>query len=169
MKRLCRLLVGAQCGALLLSAWVIFKTIGASEPMPSPVIARAEVTPEEDASDAPERSLEDYAAIWQRDLRQTLIEPEPEEKPKPKPSEPTPPPLPLPKLLATFVEHGIGWGVFVAENGSTRVRAESSRIEEFDIVKISPGKASLRRGGRLYEVKVPKQDAGQTRRGRRRG
>jgi hypothetical protein len=120
-------------------------------------------------TDGPAR-LEDYSSLWRRSLRQTLIEPEPVEKPKVKPPEPKlSKPIRLPRLLATFVEQERSWGLFQSQKGNRCVRGEAARIDGFDIVKISPGTAALKKDGKIHEVKVPRRAVHQSRPVRRRG
>ncbi len=114
-------------------------------------------------------ALDSFAAIWQRDLRQPLIDPEPVEAPRAKPP-PPPPPVKLPRLIATFVEHGQSWGLFSDVKGAQRVRRTGGQIGSFQIVSITPGSASLRQGANTYEVSIPKpkQAPSRSRRGSRR-
>jgi hypothetical protein len=114
--------------------------------------------------------LEDYSSLWHRSLRQTLIEPEPVEEPKVKPPEPKPDkPIRLPRLLATFVEQERSWGLFQSEKGNHCIRGEAARIDGFDIVKIAPGTAALKKDGKIHEVKIPRRAVHQSRPVRRRG
>jgi hypothetical protein len=100
--------------------------------------------------------------IWERDLRQTLVEPKPTPKKKPKPP-PPPPQAKLPKLLATFVEKGEAWGLFVDRQGDQRVRSATGRVDDFDILHIAPGRAQLGREGNTYEIKTAqRKDRGRT-------
>ena len=97
------------------------------------------------------RSAGDLKGIWERDLRQTLVQPKPAPTKKPKPS-PPPPQVKLPKLLATFVEKGEAWGLFENRRGEQRVRSATGRVDDFDILRIAPGRAELGRDGNRYEV-----------------
>jgi len=100
-------------------------------------------------------SLDDLAAIWSTNLRQTLIE-IPKEPAKKAPPVPKAPPLKLPGLKATFVERGQAWGLFIDTDGSQRVRRAGTLIGSFEIVSIASGIATLRRNVHRYEIKVPK-------------
>jgi hypothetical protein len=107
-------------------------------------------------------SADQLKGIWERRLRQTLIEPKPKPKPKPKPP-PPPRPVDLPGLLATFVERGQAWGLFVNKSGEQKVRSTLGRIDDFDIVRISPGRAELGSNGRTYEVRTVRREDGRHR------
>jgi len=111
-------------------------------------------------------SLSQLEGIWTRDLRQVLIEPKPKVKAKPKP--PPPPPVRLPKLLATFVEKGEAWALFVDENGKQRVSAASEVIDDYRLARVLPGAATLTRGAKSYTVEVNKPKSAQSRLGKNR-
>ena len=156
--------------------WVLvgcatWNLLQAGSPGPNPATPRLTArTGEEPAPTRPPASLTaaQLQEIWERDLRQTLIEPQPKKAPEPKPP-PAPPPVKLPTLVATFVENGKAWGLFVEKSGSHRVRAASHRTDGFDILQITPGAARLRRGHRTYDVYVPMRPTGLPRPGDKRG
>ena len=120
-----------------------------------PVSALSESTSKaESPPETPHRAdLEDLAGIWQRSLRQALIEPKIPEPPPAKPP-PSPPPVALPRLVATFVENGRAWALLVDEKGTSRVRTETEKVGEFEIVSVSPGATTLRRDDKTYEVRT---------------
>lgn len=105
--------------------------------------------------DIPE--LSQLSAIWERDLRQTLIEPPKPPAPKAEPP-PRPKPVSLPRLVATFVEQGQAWGIFTGLGKGTRVLPVGAQFGSFEIIRIDTGSAKLRTGGRDYEIEVPKED-----------
>ena len=137
------------------TAWLLMSMVLGSKTLPRPNIV-AESVPDGDAapSSHSRQDLDEFAGIWKRDLRQTLIEPKPKPKPKPKAAPPPKPPK-LPRLLATFVERGSAWGLFIDTKGATRVRHSGASIGTFDIASIGRGSARLRRGSSTYEVSVP--------------
>ncbi|MBI4716622.1 MAG: hypothetical protein HY763_02365 [Planctomycetes bacterium] len=112
--------------------------------------------------------LEALASLWTRDWRQTLIEPPP--KPAPVPTPPPPPePIALPRLLATFVEQEQAWGLFVDASGAERVCPAGATINEFSIVAVQEGSATLKKGNQTYDVEVPKEQHATPRKSRRQG
>ena len=153
VNRVCQ---AAQVLIVAIALWVLVDGLLLREPLPKPDLhaVAAKITGRTtSAVDMP--ALEDWSAIWQRDLRQRLIDPPP--PPKPEPPAPKPPPNPpaLPRLLATFVEHQVAWALFVDSGGRQRVRSVGERIDSFEIARITPGIASLQMGRHTYEVKVP--------------
>jgi hypothetical protein len=152
-----RFLRAAQWALVVGIAWLLIGMVLGSKAQPRPNIVAGPVTEGDAApSSKSQQDLDQFAGIWKRDLRQTLIEPKPKPKPKPK-RKAVPPPKPpqLPRLLATFVEHGSAWGLFVDTKGATRVRRSGASIDAFDIASIGRGSARLRRGSHTYEVSVP--------------
>lgn len=119
-------------------------------------------------SDAPAVTLDQLSSLWERDLRQRLIDPPPKPKPVSKVVIPKPENVTLPKLQATFVEDKLTWGLFVDSKGVSRVLAAGSSVDQFEIVRITTGKAELRRGTKAYDVKIPKSPGQVTRLKRRR-
>ena len=152
---------------LLGAACFVVRTVAFQKPLraPRPMIASSDEGSDREVFTAP--SLDDFASIWKRDLRQTLIEPKPKAKPKP-PAPRTAPPVRLPKLLATFIENGRSWGIFVDAQGVQRVRGASGKIDDFQILRIVPGGVHLRRAGKLHEITVPKTQNATRRPSRRR-
>lgn len=108
---------------------------------------------------APVPTDAELEVIWQRDLRQALLDPPPPKAPEPTKPPPPPPPVKLPRLVATFVEGSLAWGWFVQLDGKSRLRTVADQIDGLEIVAIRPGEATLRRGGRTHEVEVPRRDA----------
>ena len=150
-----RFIHAAQWALVVGIAWLLMGMMWGSNTLPRPDIVAALVTDEDAVPSAQsQQDLDQFAGIWKRDLRQTLIEPKPKPKPKPK-AVPPPKPPQLPRLLATFVEHGSAWGLFVDTKGATRVRRIGASIDAFDIASIGRGSARLRRGSHTYEVSVP--------------
>lgn len=150
-----RFLRAAQWALVVGIAWLLMGMVLGSKALPRPNIVAGPAT-DGDATPSfqSQHDLDQFAGIWKRDLRQTLIEPKPKPKPKPK-AVPPPKPPQLPRLLATFVEHGSAWGLFVDTKGGTRVRRSGASIDAFDIASIGRGSARLRRGSHTYEVSVP--------------
>jgi hypothetical protein len=138
--------------------WVALSVLLPRDPLAMPNLANAETVASVAAEPAALASAGELKGIWERDLRQRLIEPEPAPKPKPKPP-PPPPPVRLPRLLATFVENGQAWGLFVDQRGNQRVRSAEGRIDDFDIIRIDPGRAQLGRDGKTYDVKTVQEKA----------
>ncbi len=140
------------------AVWNILQAGRARHHMASPPLDAR--TPDVSPSNEPEQPVSEaqLAAMWERNLRQTLIKPKPKKAPEPKRPPPAPP-VKLPKLFATFVEQGKSWGLFVDSKGMHRVRAESQRVGGFQIVRIRPGSAQLKRGGTIYDVEVPRHKA----------
>ena len=165
LERLTRVL---QWIVVATAALLALDTAFLREPLPKPHLVES-LPPSSTAPSATSNhtTLDELAGIWSRDLRQTLIEPEPRPRPKPKPP-PAPAQVTLPRLLATFVEDGKAWGVFVDEKGTQRVRPVGARIHDFNIVDIFPGAVRLRRGDRTFDVEVPKPRSSR-RRPQRRG
>lgn len=103
-----------------------------------------------DIAPRPAASLAELAVIWQRDLRQPVID-APPQKPKPQAPEPK---LAI-ELLGTAVEADAQYGIFRLADNSTVVKPVGQRVGEFEIVAIGRGSARLRNGRREYELRVP--------------
>lgn len=142
---------------LACAAWILVSTAFLRKPLREPRIVEDSAVSAADLSPEPRNSLASLESIWQRNLRQRLVEPEPEPAP---PEPPPPPPVRLPKLLATFVEHGQAWGLFVDEKGGLRVLPAGGEIDGFEVVTLSNEEATLRRGDRTYTVDVPRSTDG---------
>lgn len=151
-----RFMRATQWALIIGILWLLMGMVLGAKTLPRPNIV-AELLPGGDAvrSSRSQQDLDQLAGIWKRDLRQTLIEPKPKPKPKPQAAPPPPKPPKLPRLLATFVERGSAWGLFVDTKGATRVRQSGASIDAFDIASIGRGSARLRRGSHTYEVSVP--------------
>jgi len=97
-------------------------------------------------------ALSDLAVIWQRDLRQPVIDlPEQPEQPKSEPK------LAV-QLVGTAVERDRQYGVFQLKDNRTVVKAVGDEVDGCRIVAIDRGRARLRSGEREYELKVPWYD-----------
>ena len=157
IRQLERLTRALQWTVVTAAALLALDTAFLREPLPKPHLVESLATHDTaPLARSNYTTLDELSGIWSRDLRQTLIEPEP--KPKPRPKSPPPPvQVTLPRLLATFVEDGKAWGVFVDEKGTQRVRPVGARIDGFNIVNILPSSARLRRGDRTFDVEVPKR------------
>lgn len=137
------------------AVWVLAGMVLGSSSLPRPRFITESIAENAAAnSQQAQREIDQFAGIWKRDIRQTLIEPEAKPKPKPKPA-PTPKPPKLPRLLATFVEQGNAWALFIGSKGGTRVRRSGTSIDSFDISSVGHGSARLRSGSNTYEVSVP--------------
>ncbi len=111
-----------------------------------PVLRR---TPASAAATSAPAGRGNLTVIWQRDLRQPLVDP------VIKPVEAAPEPSPAIRLVGTAVENGRQYGVFQMPSNSLVVRAAGQRVEGYDIVAIRRGWAQLRSAGRSYELTVP--------------
>ncbi len=140
---------------LLGAAWFVVRAAAFQKPLraPRPMVASSDAGLDQEMLTVP--PLDNFASVWKRDLRQTLIDPKPKAKPK-RPAPRAAPPVRLPKLLATFVEDGRSWGIFVDAQGVQRVRGAHGKIDDFQILRVVPGGVQLRRAGKLYEIAVPK-------------
>ena len=99
-----------------------------------------------------------YAPIWQRDLRQSPVDPAPKATP-PKPKrKPKPEPVRV-TLLGTIVERDQRYGVFRNEQGHIVVKRLQEEIDQFTIVRIDRGRAELVRGLRIVRITVPGYEA----------
>jgi hypothetical protein len=94
----------------------------------------------------------DLAVIWERDLRQPLVDP------VPVPPAPIPEPKIAVQLVGTAVEPQRCYGVFALSSGTIVVRPVGATLEGCDVIAIERGRARLRNGGREYELKIPWYD-----------
>jgi hypothetical protein len=97
-------------------------------------------------------SLTDLAVIWQRDLRQPVVD-----RPQESPERPPEPKLAI-QLVGTAVEAERCYGFFRLADTTTTVKAVGEVVDGFEIVAIERGRARLRNGDRGYELKVPRYD-----------
>ncbi len=142
-----------QWSLVALTALTIVHTGLAPPRVTIPPLGMADLPPAAREEVPKESASSDLSGIWNRSLRQALIEPK---VPDPPPPKATPaPPVNLPKLSATFVEHGRAWALFVDDKGAARVRTTTEKIGDFTIVEITPGAATIRRDDKTYEVKTP--------------
>ena len=106
--------------------------------------------------DAP-RPLDDYRAIYQRDLRKPLYDPKPVEVKRPKP----PPPKPERKLAVTLVgtavDPGSTYGFFRDKGGKVSLVGVGEKIADAEVSEISDGTAVVRFDGRVITLKVPER------------
>lgn len=136
--------------------WLVLDSAFFLSELPQPQLVGGEAVSLEEPPSDEEATLSQFQSIWTRDLRQQLIKPKLKAKPKPKPP-PPPPPVKLPKLVATFVEEGQAWGLFVDNRGAQRVLAATGKIDDFQIARVAPGTAKLTRHGKSYTVNVDKR------------
>ena len=155
IRRLERLCCAGQWGFAAGTLFVLILAVLSLGPAPEPAIAAVGPVEGPANTGSADVTLSDLSTIWKRDLRQRLIEPKAAPKPKPKPPPPPPPPVNLPKLLATFVERGQSWGLFVNKSGQQRVRAAGGQIDDFAIESVTPGGARLSRKGKSFAVTAP--------------
>lgn len=160
-------LFGVQWIFVGCAVWLVLDTAFLRPDLLKPNLAvGAQIVPERRSPEA-KVTLSQMEGIWTRDLRQVLIEPKPKAKARPKPP-PPPPPVRLPKLLATFVERGEAWALFVDKNGKQRVSAASEVIDDYRIARVRPGAATLTHGTKSYTLEVDKLKGAQSRVGRNR-
>jgi hypothetical protein len=155
-----RLLGPAEVALLLASLLALVGLLVRRGPATAAALPDRPVEGDSASSSSELPPIEEFAAIWERDFRQVLIEPPPKPPAKPEPPPPPPAPVKLPKLVATFIEQDGSWAVFVDGKEGMRVRGPAERIDEFEVVEITPGAARLRKGGTDYEVKVAKPASG---------
>lgn len=156
--QLAHLARGLQWTLGLCAGWLIIEPFVMGRPLPPTALETEGVS---SSSPLPTTrnplSLNEFEGVWTRPLQQSLIEPKPKEVPPEKPL-PPPPPVSLPRLVATFVEGGQSWGLFLDDRGNQRVRSATQVIDDFAIASIEPGRAMLTRGERHYEVNVARKD-----------
>ena len=152
-------LLGAAC------LWLVVAVLLRGE-LPEPALAVASELRADVVSAGSDLKLESFDSIWTRQLRQTLIEPKPKPRPKAEPRPPAPK-VKLPKLVATFVEDGRSWGLFIDAKGGLRVRSAGQTIDDFTVVVVTPAQATLERYKKSYKVSVA-QDRTRRSRTRRR-
>ncbi|MCK4601611.1 MAG: hypothetical protein KAU28_04045, partial [Phycisphaerae bacterium] len=92
--------------------------------------------------------LNAYAAIWQRDVRKPLEDPEALKVQPPKP-----PPVPV-VLIGTVVEPGFTYGLFQTKKGEQKLVRAGESIEGAEVTVISEGSAQVRWHGKLITLKV---------------
>ena len=112
----------------------------ASAEMPSPV------------QDFSVQSLESYAVIWQRDLRQPPIEPvvagaQPRELP----------PLGA-KLLGTAMETERCYAIFLNSKGLLKIRREGETLDEMTVAAIEHSRVLLTSSGREEWLELPQPE-----------
>jgi hypothetical protein len=118
--------------------------------MPPPIELESE--PDERRDPRPPLDAAQLAVIWQRDLRQSVVD----LPPVPRPAVPEAK-LAI-ELIGTAIEADRQYGLFRLPNNTTTVKSVGSTIEGYRIVAIERGRARVRGDGREYELKVPWYD-----------
>lgn len=149
-----RLLQGAIAGLVLLAAWPIGILLSPPAPLATPRgtteaahAVEAEASPD-DAS-AASQSIEAYAAIYARDLRRPLVDPEP----------PVKPPPPKPKLgltlEGTVIEPGNNYAFVRTRADGTRIVSEGQTVQDAEVVSIESGRIVVRFHDELITLTIP--------------
>ena len=146
-------LVTALMLAIVLAVLLAFVALLRPAPPWTPPQVNLQAPVVVDVKSAPGLSLDELAVIWQRDLRQPLVDPSPPEPPKP-----PPPPRLAVRLLGTAVEADRRYGLLRLSNNTTVVRPVGAEVEGFEVVSIRRGWARLRNGAREYDLIVPWYD-----------
>ena len=95
----------------------------------------------------PTLAADQLAVIWQRDLRQALVDPAP--------AAPPPEPTLSVRLVGTAIEAEHRFGLFQLANSATVIKPVGAKVDGLEIVAIERGLARLRGGSREYELRVP--------------
>jgi len=145
-------LVDWACALALLGAGYAFvRLLAPLPPWNPPQLA----TPERDVHSADELrplSESELAVIWQRDLRQSVVD-----APPPRVTPPEAPKLAV-QLIGTVIEPQRRFGLFVTGRNQTIVKRVGERVDGFEVVAIERGQATLRQGQREYTLKAPCYD-----------
>ncbi len=144
-----RIAASISPGILLVALGSVAYLCLPADPWTAPAV---NLEPGQDAVSQKHRTLElsDLAAIWQRDLRQPVVDP-PAEKPQQRKKVER---LAI-QLLGTAVEADQQYGIFRLSNNRTVVRAVGEEVEGFEVIQISRGRARLRNGQRECKLTVP--------------
>lgn len=167
VERLARSLSAIRWTLVLCTLWVAVRAVAFRSDLPRPALADSPAV-ETGSSQVANTPLDSLSSLWQRDIRQTLIEPPPPPPAAPRKEPPPPPPPKLPKLLATFEESNRAWGLFLDDAGNEQLRAVGTQIDLFEITSVTSGTARLRNGTNTFEVEVPREEQG-AKRSQRRG
>lgn len=139
------------CGTILICGGLLAYGVNLLRPLPDWQPPASWVTTQPTETDTPPRArpLSDYAVIWQRDLRQPMVDSIPEvAKAKPEP------PLAI-KLLGTAVASNEQMGIFSLANNATVVKRIGEVFDGYELLEVKRGQARLRRGAKEFELKVP--------------
>lgn len=167
MERLTNTLSAMRWTLVLCTVWVAVRAVAFRSELPRPALADGpEVV--SGSSQVANTPLDSLSSLWQRDIRQTLIEPPPPPPSPPRQEPPPPPPPKLPKLLATFEESNRAWGLFLDDAGNEQLRPVGAQIDLFEITSVTAGTARLRSGSNTFEVEVPREEP-EAKRSHRRG
>lgn len=153
VRRMPVLLNGAAIVILIGSGALLIQLL---RPQPAWSPPETDLTPDTDVqpSHVQARSLSDLAVIWQRDLRQAVVDPPAD----PQPQTDTEPKLAV-VLLGTAIEADRQYGIFRNANGATVVKPAGAVIDEYEVMSITRGRARLRNGQREYDLTVPWYDS----------
>ena len=122
--------------AVAAALWAVFWPVEAGMPeLPAGASARAVA---EESSEIP-RPLEDYAAIWQREVRAKLYEQTVITPPEPPPPRPK---LNL-KLAGTMVEPGFTCATFIDAAGKTHLKRVGETIAGARVKSIADGRVTV--------------------------
>lgn len=150
-RRIERLGSAVSAVVLGLTAWATITLWRPVAPWtPPPARADGPATAEQGARRSV--SLGDLAVIWQRDLRQPLVDAVAQAEP------PAPEPAPAVQLLGTAIEADRRYGLFRLANQATVLRPVGAEVDGYSVIAIERGVARLRGGTREYELKVPWYD-----------
>lgn len=98
--------------------------------------------------------LDQFKVLWQRKLRQPLIDPVVESEPTPQPK----PRRPLPRLQSTFVSGKRDLIQVAGANGNLRIVGLGDLIDGYTVVSISTGKALLQNGKSEYWIEIQRPE-----------
>jgi hypothetical protein len=98
---------------------------------------------------------EEYAVIYQRDLRRPLFDAPPvvaTTAPAP------PPPMPV-RLTGTVVEPGFSFAMFRSGTGESRMASAGEVIDGVEVVSIGDANVTVRFAGQVITLKVEKEES----------
>lgn len=138
------------CGAALLLTGAVL-ILGPRLRPPTPWVPPQLRVIETAAPQPPARlTLDQLAVVWQRDLRQPVVDPPPA-------SPPAAPQLAL-RLEATAVEAQQRYGVFRLADSRMVLRPIGAVVDGFELVAVEPGRAVLRNAQQEFVLTVPWYD-----------
>jgi hypothetical protein len=141
-----------KTGRALLLAGLPLSAVLCLRPIPIPEFDPTNTVSEQvdSTGDPTFHSLDWYAPLWERDLKQPPI------PPSPAPPSVVAVPVELaPTLLATFVETGACYAHFSDRNGRVELKSVDEDVGGYRVSAIEPGRVRLVSGERELWLEVP--------------
>ena len=138
--------IGATLWSLLRSRPIVESSTSTQLPTPTAIDSSA------GSDDLP--PLDHFAVLWQRSLRQPLVDPVATPEPTPPPA----PRRPLPRLLSTVVSGKRPLAQIAPQQGPPRILGMSEEIDGYAVASIESGRVLLVRGDAEHWIEIQRPE-----------